>query len=238
METAVTPHRALSSQEWRSLRIYDRIEIAILNALRSVDDRCLERSSLLTAVQDLLTPVEHKLFKLCNSKLLEDLINRELLQVDRRDNISLSSTLDSRIERLIQGDDIESIFDPISTQVDELTTINDTPLPPPELRYIDPLTRIDDKQNSAYTTRRLDHLISTLDGIALGRASLMNVLGLSNNKDVFSRLIDATDALEITRETDNIIKLHWHGSRLARMDRDSRLKVLTAIAARMRRERD
>ena len=103
------------------------------------------------------------------------------------------------------------------------------------LEYIDPLKHISKANETPFTIRRLDLILTNLDGLVIKQESFRELLNLSLVD--FELIFDATDRLGLTRRTDDgYVRLDFHGISLARQDRPKRLKALSMIASRLRRE--
>ena len=103
------------------------------------------------------------------------------------------------------------------------------------LEYIDPLKHISKDNETPFTIRRLDLILTNLDGLVIKQESFRELLNLSQVD--FDLIFDATDRLGLTRRTDDgYVRLDFHGISLARQDRPKRLKTLSMIASRLRRE--
>jgi hypothetical protein len=103
------------------------------------------------------------------------------------------------------------------------------------LEYIDPLKHILEANETPFTIRRLDQILTSLDGIVLRQDSFRDLLrmGLEEYQVIF----DATDRLGLTHQSDDgYIRLDFHGTSIARQARPKRLKTLSMIASRLRRE--
>ena len=140
---------------------------------------------------------------------------------------------------VIQGDTDEDQTE-ISIQValnqDEADSDSDSILSPShaeESKYIDPLDRISEKDESIYTIRRLNQVLNALDGFTLMYKQLHESTQM--NPSDFNRLLQKMSEFDLIRQEDNLIKLHFHGSKVIRLLRDERKKTLARIAERMRK---
>ena len=102
------------------------------------------------------------------------------------------------------------------------------------LPFVDPMEHISKANESPFTIRRLDRILTSLDGIPLLTNRLAELLKvpLSEVEEVFT----ATDRLGLTLRTGDYIKLEFAGTKIARLPREERLKTLAIMASRLRRE--
>ena len=102
-----------------------------------------------------------------------------------------------------------------------------------ESKYVDPLDRISEKDESIFTIRRLNQILNALDGLTLMRKQLHESVQMSHAD--FGQLLDKMSAFDLIRCENNRIKLHFHGNKIVRLLRNERHKTLARIAERMRK---
>ncbi|MFN3202259.1 MAG: hypothetical protein ACE366_27895 [Bradymonadia bacterium] len=79
-----------------------------------------------------------------------------------------------------------------------------------------------------FNSRRVNRLLDALDNNQLSLDQLGSRLGLSGHS--LKRFIDTTSALNLTRQQENLVELHWDGRELARTtDIDRRRAVMDTV---------
>ena len=208
----------------------------------------LERPDLLDHTQKNIEPELHLLFTLTAGELIDELCHTDWLksqdseltlhpnrwyQLQKQVKVTTDGALQIDIS---VSDHLESnVRVRKSRQEEQSITARRAERLRKSLEYIDPLQHISKGNETPFTIRRLDLILTNLDGLVIKQESFRELLNL--NLHDFDLIFDATDRLGLTRRTDDgYVRLDFHGISLARQDRPKRLKALSMIASRFRRE--
>ena len=246
----------LTDSEWIKLGVSQDFHQRILRAYFHYvahADGSSDHSTHPLLVDDLLLEIEQnmtgavkRLFKLTATIHIEQLSMGQWLMIEDRRltlNAQREAYLKSRLYQdhtgkvslhqelpvtdTLSSDDLEpEVLDYPSNQV----TVSDQA----SLTYVDPLDHISSAIGSPFTIRRLDQIVTYLDGVVLPREQV----GEQLNIPLIERdpIFDATNRLGLTHQEDAYLKLDFSGVRIARMPRDERLKTLAMMASRLRSE--
>lgn len=234
----------LDDQSWQKLGLYQHFhQLLFITLLKQYPgpDKPTKESLTLQAKSDLDGPVQ-KLFELTASEHIDHLIDTQWLTFE--DGLLLPST--ERVELLLtqislssDGQQVYLTLDQPSTErADVIDLEPDIPTKRikerTSLPYVDPLEHISQANESPFTIRRLDRILTSLDGFPLLKDRLAELIRMPRGEveEVFS----ATDRLGLTRQEGEYIKLEFSGTKIARLPREERLKTLAVMASRLRRE--
>ena len=202
--------------------------------------------SILSSVESTLNGTVKNLFKLTGSSHVEQLVVSQWFTHEERYLVLHPQRL-KELSRCIHQDDAgqisvylvppEPAFDTDNsldpTSADQLAGAR-IKSESPGLNYVDPLDHISSDIESPFTIRRLDQIITYLDGVVLRREQVGEQLKIPLSKR--DLIFDATNRLGLTHQEDDYLKLDFLGLRIARMPRDERLKTLAMMASRLRSE--
>ena len=202
--------------------------------------------AILSDIEQSLTGTVKRLFKLTASTHVEQLVVGQWFMLEDR-SLTLHINRLSELQRRVYRDDAgdirvhkESPASPIKTsdssesvgqtsEAQEMTEPTQS-----QLNYVDPLNHISSAIESPFTIRRLDQIITYLDGVVLPREQVGEQLNIPIAKR--DLIFDATNRLGLTHQEGDYLKLDFLGVRIARMSRDERLKTLAMMASRLRSE--
>ena len=202
--------------------------------------------AILSSVEVTLNGALKRLFKLTASSHVEQLVEGQWLTHEDRHLVLHTQRL-KELSRCIHQDDsgqvsvystpLEPSFDTNDsldpTSPDQPARVH-TKLEPTRLNYVDPLDHISSDIESPFTIRRLDQIVTYLDGVVLRREQVGEQLKIPISKR--DLIFDATNRLGLTHQEDDYLKLDFLGLRIARLSRDERLKTLAMMASRLRSE--
>ena len=208
----------------------------------------LERPKLIDHTQKSIEPALNLLFTLTASELIDELCHTDWFksqdsgltlhpnrwyQLQKQVQVTTDGAL--QINTAIPNNLDSNVRARKSRQDEESITARRAERLKKSLEYIDPLQHISKANETPFTIRRLDLILTSLDGLVIKQESFRELLNL--NLHDFDLIFDATDRLGLTRRTDDgYVRLDFHGISLARQDRPKRLKALSMIASRFRRE--
>lgn len=208
----------------------------------------LERSELLESTQKTIDSNLNLLFSLTANELIDELCRTDWFESQEQglvlhpnrwyklqQQVSVTSEGTVQINAGISNKTETNVHKRKSRQEEESISARRAERLRKSLEYIDPLQHISKANETPFTIRRLDLILTSLDGLVIKQESFRELLKL--NLVDFDLIFDATDRLDLTRRTDDgYIRLDFHGISLARQDRPKRLKALSMIASRLRRE--
>ena len=216
-------------------------------AQTDLSPRC-ERDQLITTVSNALDPLERRLFSATAPQLIDELINADWLATEEGE-VDISDRrfrqLSDQVEVTEGSEFTIKMMKPTLSQADqraqELKTQEAKRIAKREERlressqYINPLDHISHENETPFTIRRLDLILTSLDGLVLRQESFRSLLKMSVEE--YELVFSSTDRLGLThRSDDGYIRLDFYGSSIARQAREPRLKTLAMMASRLRRE--
>ena len=207
----------------------------------------LLRSELLEQVNANLDPKQSLLFTLTGNELIDELGRTDWLS-SQEEYVTLNTSRWYQLKKQVVLNDHNELQITVLTSAHQATHTRQKTRREEEtilekraerlkksLEYIDPLQHISKANETPFTIRRLDLILTSLDGLVVKQDSFRDLLNI--NPFEFETIFDATDRLGLTRRTeDGYIRLDFHGTSLARQERPKRLKALSMIASRLRRE--
>ena len=236
MSTAHLPIelKALTREEWRSLRVYQDLYQLLLTlihdqptpeegAARASDDELKSR-----ALSQLTGP-PRQLLELTFEDLIQQLLDAHWIRrVD--DELSLSRSFERRVHQLLDGHDPFEVPQAKVKKPKEAPRKQET-----DLEYVDLFAHVSEEDDTLYTARHLERVVSALDGLTLLLSGLYELISFSDDPR-FAELLEAMERALLLKREGEFIKLELHGAQIARETRSDRLKQLGVIAERMRRD--
>lgn len=226
---------ALTLEEWRSLRVYQDLYQLLLSlihdqglVLEEGSERATDEALKAQALSRLKGP-PRQLLDLTFEELIQQLLDAHWIRrVDER--LSLSKSFERRVTRLLDG------HDPFEQPKPNLVKPK-APQRRPEvgLEYVDLFAHVSEEDDTLFTARHLDRVVSSLDGLTLLLSGLYELISFSDDLR-FPELLDAMERALLLKREGEFIKLDLHGAQIARVERTERLKQLGVIAERMRRD--
>ena len=246
---------SLTAEQWQKLGLFQALHRTLVNSyfqLTYLHEECpvgmCQKEDLIDKVNSTLETNLRNLFSLTALDLIEELHSAEWL----RHTQGMIELPDARWEQIINqvsystsGElEIREVH-PIPTeserkaemtkQREEAHLAKRAERLRKSLEYIDPLQHISVANETPFTIRRLDQILTSLDGIVLRQDSFRDLLRMEESE--YKLVFDATDRLGLTHQSDDgYIRLDFHGTSIARQPRTKRLKTLSMIASRLRRE--
>ena len=250
--------KKLQEPEWIKLGVsqdfHQRILCTFFNQITQItlpeDDNIYDYAvpvdRLLSDIEQNLEGTVKRLFKLTALTHIEQLSAGHWLTLEDR-HLRLHVKRSAELQKIVQVDGTKIVI------LDQSHTLSETHSPTSSgpkgseeisqrpsatqqatLNYVDPLNYISSEIESPFTIRRLDQIVTYLDGVVLPFEEVGEQLKIpiSERKLVF----DATNRLGLTHQESEYLKLDFLGVRIARLPREERLKTLAMMASRLRSE--
>ena len=246
---------SLNEEQWQKLGLFQSLHRTIMRTYFQLtylnEDQVVERcqkEELINTVKSTLEAQVKTLFSLTAVELIEELHSADWLTHTQgtieipekrwtqfKDQVlyTTSGDLEIRPIRPILSESERKAE--VTKQREEAQVAKRAERLRKSLEYIDPLQHISVANETPFTIRRLDQILTSLDGIVLRQDSFRDLLKMEEAE--YTLVFDATDRLGLTHQSDDgYIRLDFHGTSIARQPRAKRLKTLSMIASRLRRE--
>lgn len=226
---------ALTLQEWHTLRVYQDLYQLLLTLIHDQElqaddlEQWADDEQIKVQALDRLQGPSRQLLNLTFDDLIQQLLDAHWIRrVDEK--LMLSRSFKRRVEQLLDGQDPFDMPQKTNTTSKESQRRSES-----DLEYVDLFAHVSKEDDTLFTARHLERVVSTLDGLTLLISGLYELISFSDDSR-FSELLDAMERALLLKREDQFIKLELHGAQIAREERTERLKQLSVIAERMRRD--